>query len=187
DACAQNPTFLDTPDAGVGGGDTDIVIAPERNALGNYNIYTSSLSLANITTSVSLDGGSTFALTPISTPSTVNDRQWNATYGVNTIYLSFNIGATQPGQVLELYRSSGAGAAGTFVGPFLPRGAAVDPNIPYGLGNLAVDPRSGGNEITLTSGPDGEGNVYQGYHQNENEVWMAVSRDFGATWAQSKV
>ncbi len=185
DVCAQSPTYLDNPDAGAGGGDTDIAIAPEKNALGNYNIYTSSLSLANVTSSTSLDGGNTFVLTPISTPSTVNDRQWNATYGVNTIYLSFNIGATQPGQVLELYRSPAAGAAGTFLGPYLPRGAA-DPQITYGLGNLAVDQRPGGDEVTGTAGADGEGNVYQGYHQNDgNEVWMAVSRDFGVTWTQS--
>jgi hypothetical protein len=52
---------------------------------------------------------------------------------------------------------------------------------------MAVDRRAGGNEITLSSGPDGEGNVYHGYHQNENEVWVAVSRDFGTTWSQSKV
>ena len=187
DVCAQGPTFQNQPDAGVGGGDTDIAIAPMPNTLGFHNIYTSSLSLANVTTSTSLDGGATFALTPISTPSTVQDRQWNAAYGVNTLYLSFNIGATQPGQVLKLYRSSAAGLAGTFVGPFLPRGT-IDPLITYGLGNLAVDTRPGGNELTLTAGPDGQGNVYQGWYQNEgNEVWMGVSRDFGTTWTQSKV
>ena len=187
DVCAQSPVFQNQPDAGVGGGDTDMAIAPEANALGFHNLYTSSLSLANVTSSTSLDGGATFALTPISTPSTVQDREWNAAYGVNTLYLSFNIGATQPGQVLKLYRSSGAGLAGTFVGPFLPRGT-IDPTITYGLGNLAVDTRPGGNELLLIAGPDGQGNVYQGWNQNDaNEVWMGVSRDFGTTWAQSKV
>jgi hypothetical protein len=187
DLCSQSPAFQNQPDAGAGGGDTDIAIAPEPNALGFHNIYTSSLSLANVTSSTSLDGGATFALTPISTPSTVQDRQWNAAYGANTLYLSFNIGATQPGQVLKLYRSSGAGLAGTFVGPFLPRGT-IDPTITYGLGNLAVDTRPGGNELTLVAGPDGQGNVYQGWHQNEgNEVWVGVSRDFGTTWTQTKV
>jgi hypothetical protein len=88
--------------------------------------------------------------------------------------------------VLKLYRSSGAGLAGTFVGPFLPRGT-IDPTITYGLGNLAVDTRPGGNELTLMAGPDGQGNVYQGWYQNDgNEVWVGVSRDFGTTWTQSK-
>jgi hypothetical protein len=187
DVCAQSPTFLDSPDAGAGGGDTDIAIASERNALGNFNIYTSSLSLANVTSSTSVDGGATFVLTPFSNESAAEDRQWNAAYGVNTLYLSFNVGATQPGQVLEFFRSSAAGAGGSFEGPFYPRGATVDPAIHYGLGNMAVDRRAGGNEVTLTAGADGEGNVYQGYHQNENEVWVAVSRDFGTTWSQSKV
>ena len=187
DVCGQTPVFQNQPDAGVGGGDTDIAIAPEANALGFHNIYTSSLSLANVTSSTSLDGGATFALTPISTPSTVQDREWNAAYGVNTLYLSFNIGATQPGQVLKLYRSSGAGLAGTFAGPFLPRGT-IDPTITYGLGNLAVDRRPGGNEVTLMAGPDGQGNVYQGWDQDDGrEVWVGVSRDFGTTWTQSKV
>ena len=187
DVCSQTPAFVDQPDAGVGGGDTDIAIAPQVNALGYHNIYTSSLSLANVTTSTSLDGGATFALTPISTPSTVQDRQWNAAYGANTLYLSFNVGATQPGQVLKLYRSSGAGLAGTFVGPFLPRGT-IDPTITYGLGNLAVDTRPGGDETLLAAGPDGQGNVYQGWNQNDaNEVWVGVSRDFGTTWLQSRV
>lgn len=187
DVCAQSPAFQNQPDAGVGGGDTDMAIAPVANALGFHNIYTSSLSLANVTSSTSLDGGATFALTPISTPSTVQDRQWNAAYGVNTLYLSFNIGATQPGQVLKLYRSSGAGLAGTFVGPFLPRGT-IDPTITYGLGCMAVDTRPGGDEVLLAAGPDGQGNVYQGWHQNSgNEVWVGASRDFGTTWIQSKV
>ena len=117
DACAQNPIFLDSPDAGAGGGDTDLAIASEKNALGNYNIYTSSLSLANVTSSTSADGGATFVTTPFSNESVAEDRQWNAAYGVNTLYLSFNIGAIQPGQVLEFFRSSAAGAAGSFVGP----------------------------------------------------------------------
>ena len=187
DVCAASPAFQNQPDAGAGGGDTDMAIAPVANALGFHNIYTSSLSLANVTSSTSLDGGATFALTPISTPSTVQDREWNAAYGVNTLYLSFNIGATQPGQVLKLYRSSGAGLAGTFVGPFLPRGT-IDPTITYGLGNMAVDTRTGGNELTRAAGPDGQGNVYQGWHQNDgNEVWVGASRDFGTTWIQSKV
>jgi hypothetical protein len=187
DVCVQSPAFQNQPDAGAGGGDTDIAIAPEANALGFHNIYTSSLSLANVTSSTSLDGGATFALTPISTPSTVQDRQWNAAYGVNTLYLSFNIGATQPGQVLKLYRSSGAGLGGTFVGPFLPRGT-IDPTITYGLGDMAVDTRPGGDEVLLTAGPDGQGNVYHGWHQNDgNEVWVGVSRDFGTTWIQSQV
>lgn len=187
DICAQSPVFQNQPDAGQGGGDTDMAIATQLNALGNYNIYTSSLSLANVTSSTSVDGGQTFVLTPVSNEQAVEDRQWNAAYGVNTIYLSFNVGATQPGQQLEFYRSSAAGAGGTFAGPFFPR-ANQSPTATYGLGNMAVDRRDGGNEATLMAGPDGQGNVYQGFHENDGaEVWIAVSRDFGTTWSTSKV
>src|SRR5262249_61031682 len=59
DACGQAYTFVGTPDAGIGGGDTEIRTAPEKNVLGNYNVYTSSLTLANITTPGSFDGGHT--------------------------------------------------------------------------------------------------------------------------------
>ncbi len=189
DACAQNPLFLNQPDAGVGGGDTDIAIATVRNALGFYNIYTSSLYLANITSSTSVDGGATFVQSFLSTPFPVNDRQWNAAYGQNTVYLSWREGATQPGNTLLVTRSSAAGAPGTFTGGFPVWTSPGVSDLTQGkeLGNMTTDRRPGGNELSLTAGSDGQGNVYHGFVQNSNEVWVAVSRDFGTTWTSSKV
>ena len=42
-----------------GGGDTDLAVAPDKNAAGFYNVYVSSLSLANVDVSTSTDGGVT--------------------------------------------------------------------------------------------------------------------------------
>lgn len=189
DVCAQSPIFLDNPDAGAGGGDTDIEIASIPNALGFYNIYTSSLSLANITSSTSMDGGVTFVPTPLSTPIPVNDRQWNAAYGQNTLYLSWREGATQPGNTLLVTHSLAAGAPGTFTGPFpvWTDAEVSNPQLTKQLGNMAADQRAGGNEITGMAGANGEGNVYHGFSQNANEIWVAVSRDFGTTWNSTLV
>ncbi len=189
DVCAQSPIFLDNPDAGVGGGDTDIEIATVLNPLGFYNIYTSSLTLANITSSTSMDGGVTFVPTPISTPIPVNDRQWNAAYGQNTLYLSWREGATSPGNTLLVNRSPAAGAPGTFVGavPVWTDAEVSDPQLDHQLGNMACDTRPGGNEVTGTAGPDGEGNVYHAFTQELNQVWIAVSRNFGLTWNSTLV
>lgn len=189
DVCASSPIFLDNPDAGVGGGDTDIEIASVPNALGFYNIYTSSLTLANVTSSTSMDGGVTFVPTPISTPIPVNDRQWNAAYGQRTLYLSWREGATQPGNTLLVTRSAAAGSPGTFLGPFpvWTDAEVSDPLLPHQLGNMAADQRPGGDEVTGMAGPNGEGNVYHGFSQSGNQIWVAVSRDFGATWNSTLV
>src|SRR5438128_5888826 len=48
-----------------GGGDTDLAVAPAKNASGFYNVYVSSLTLANVDVSTSMDGGNTWALNPI--------------------------------------------------------------------------------------------------------------------------
>lgn len=42
--------------AAPGGGDTDLAVAPDKNANGFYNVYVASLSLANVDVSTSMDG-----------------------------------------------------------------------------------------------------------------------------------
>ena len=56
----QSPNGLSSAnDTGFapGGGDTDLAVAPVRNAAGNFNVYVSSLSLANVDVSTSTDRG----------------------------------------------------------------------------------------------------------------------------------
>lgn len=188
DVCAQAPIFYDSPDAGVGGGDTDIEIAPERNALGNYNIYTSSLTLANITSSTSLDNGNTFVPVVVSDPTPVNDRQFNAAYGASTVFLSWR--TLNTGNQLFCARSDNAGLS---FGPPVPvYDDVVGTTLATQLGNLVCDTRPGAT-APIAAGADGEGNLYHGYilttqdASSGHKIYVAVSRDFGLTWTSSLV
>lgn len=188
DACSASPIFRNSPDQGAGGGDTDIIVAPERNIFGFYNIYVSSLSLANITSSTSLDGGDTFVATPVSDPVPVNDRQWNAAYGANTLYLSWR--SLNTGNQLFCARSDNGGL--TFGAPIPVYDDIVGTALSTQLGNMATDTRPGAS-VPLSAGPDGQGNIYHGYiltTQSATEghkIYVAVSRDFGLTWTSHLV
>jgi len=189
DACAQATTFVGAPDDGVGGGDAEIRTAPEKNPLGHYNVYTSSLSLANITTAVSFDGGNTFVATPLSSYSPVVDRNWNATYGSSICYLSFVNGATQPGNLLEVVRMDYTGMAAPTIAPasVVWDPISVDPNQRHQKGNIVVDQRPGANTALLTAGPNGEGNVYTCWNESGQRVYCSVSTNFATTWTHHLV
>jgi hypothetical protein len=75
-----------------GGGDVDVAVAPEKNANGVYNVYVSSLTLANIDVSTSSDRGATWTLNPVTTPETIDDREWIAADGVSKVCISYHNG-----------------------------------------------------------------------------------------------
>lgn len=190
DACGQAYSFLGAPDAGLGGGDTDIEVAPEVNALGNYNVYMSSLTAANITTAVSINGGTTFVPYALSTFTPVVDRQWQATYGPSIMYLSYRNGATQPGQLLEVARLDYTGLAAPVIGPpsvVWDPSTGVDPQLSHDMGNMVVDQRPGANTVTLTAAANGAGNVYHGWTEAGQRVFVSRSTDFGRTWTHHLV
>ena len=188
DVCAQSPLFLDSPDAGVGGGDSDIEIAPERNALGFYNIYTSSLTLANITSATSLDGGATFIPIVISDALPVNDRQFNASYGANTLWLSWR--SLNTGNQLFCARSDNGGLG--FGVPAPVYDDVVGTALTTQLGNMVCDQRPGAT-APIAAGPDGEGSLYHGYilttqdATNGHKIYVATSHNFGLTWTSHLV
>src|SRR5206468_11763485 len=183
----QGYTFIGTPDAGAGGGDTELETAPGQNTLGFYNVYQSSLTAANVTTAVSFDGGHTFVPTPVSTINPVDDRQWNAAYGANLCYLSYRNGATQPGNFLECVRLDYTGMGAPVIGPTSVVWAGLDPTLARELGNMVTDRRPGANATLLMSGADGEGNVYHGWTEEGHRVFVSVSHDFGTTWTHRLV
>ena len=191
DACAQDYTFVDLTDLSVGGGDIDIEVATERNPITNhYNIYMSSLWLGNITSVTSVDGGNTFVPVVVSDPVPVNDRQWNAAYGPLTLYLSWR--SLNVGNQLFISRSDNAGL--TFGVPVPVYNDVVGTVLATQLGNLAADTRPvPAGTLPLTSGPDGEANLYHGYiltTQNltgGHTIYVAVSKNFGTTWTSKKV
>jgi hypothetical protein len=171
-----------------GGGDTDLAIAPDKNAAGFYNVYVASLSLANIDVSTSTDGGATWALSPVTTPETADDREWIAADTGNKVCISYHNGP----QGITVGCSSNAGLL------FTQFTTAIDPAHAFqisenSIGNLAIDP---GSHI-----------IYQTYSAittaaetacapqlglvagtcNYHGVYMAVSTDGGATFTDYPV
>jgi hypothetical protein len=195
-------TTLASPDAGSqtndtgfapGGGDTDMAVAPDVNpATGNYNVYVASLSLANVDVSVSTDGGQTWTLNPITTPETVDDREWIAADG--SFGYCFSYHDAQQGITVGCGKTVGStGVAGT-----TQYASALDANHAFQtseneIGNLAIDPSS---HV-----------IYQGYSAittaaetacapqlgvsagtcNYHGVYMAVSTDGGLTFTDYPV
>src|SRR5438094_6710780 len=86
------------PESGFepGGGDTDVAVATAPNALGNYNAYVVSLTLANVDVSSSTDYGATWRLNP-ATALPIDDRPWVAATGASKVCISY---LTAPGILL---------------------------------------------------------------------------------------
>ena len=144
-------TTLASPNAGSqanntgfapGGGDTDIAVAPDPNpATGKYNVYVASLTLANVDISVSTDGGQSWTLNPITTPETVDDREWIAADGAFGYCFSYHDGPQ--GITVGCGKTVGSsGVTGT-----TQYASALDANHAFQIseneiGNLAIDPSS---------------------------------------------
>lgn len=152
----------------------------------------SSLTLANITSATSRDGGNTFVPVVVSDPVPVNDRQWNAAYGAETLYLSWR--SLNTGNQLFCARSDNGGA--TFGAPVPVYDDIVGTTISTQLGNLCVDERPvPAGTLPLTAGPDGQGAVYHGYMLTTQDapngvghrLYVAVSKDFGVNWTSHLV
>lgn len=121
------------------GGDTDVAVAPAKNAAGNYNVYVSSLSLANVDVSTSTDNGVSWSLNPIGATISGDDREWVAADGASNVCLSYHDVATFN---IDVNCSADAGAT------FTQLGEAIDANHSYAInaneiGNLAIDTSAG--------------------------------------------
>lgn len=169
---------------GPSGGDTDVAIAPMRNALGQYNVYVASLSLANVDVSTSRDGGVTWRTNYTSATVPVDDREWIAADGASKVCISYHDVATFN---IDVSCSTDAGL--TFTQPSV----AIDPSHAFLLqnneiGNLVIDPASHviyqvfsgiASSSEVASGTQGT----TGYHA----VWVAVSTDGGQTFTDHLV
>jgi hypothetical protein len=86
----------------IGGADADIAVAPERNAVGRFNVYAASLwgqvvaglFVGDISLAVSSDGGRTWLLHPLAAEVPVDDRPWLAADGPCRVYLTYHAGPT---------------------------------------------------------------------------------------------
>src|SRR5438552_13490171 len=73
-----------------GGGDTDLAVAPVRNAAGTFNVYVASLSLANVDVSTSSDNGASWTLNPVAADVPGDDREWIAADGASKVCVSYH-------------------------------------------------------------------------------------------------
>jgi len=182
-------TYLGMPDAGStsnnsgfapGGGDTDLAVAPAKNAHGVYNVYVASLSGANVDVSTSTDGGSSFVLNPVGAVVPVDDREWIAADGSSKVCVSYHDATSN----IDVNCSAVAGA----VGSFTQVGDAIDASHLYLLnnneiGNLAIDPRNHYVYQTFSGVGSPAGAVTENFHV----VYMAVSTDGGKTFTDHVV
>lgn len=85
-----DPYFIGTPDTfGLGGEDSDATVAPEKNAAGFYNVYSTSLWIGASSLAWSQDGGQTFQLFNLGgVPA--QDRPWLSADGPCTLYLTYH-------------------------------------------------------------------------------------------------
>ncbi|MDX6513500.1 MAG: hypothetical protein QOE36_3004, partial [Gaiellaceae bacterium] len=120
-----------------GGGDTDVAVAPVKNLFGYYNVYVASLSLANIDVSTSQNAGATWRLNPVTTPETIDDREWIAADGMQKVCISYH----NAPQGITVGCSTNAGLT------FAQWAPAIDAAHAYqtannAIGNLAIDART---------------------------------------------
>jgi len=166
-----------------GGGDTDVAVATAQNALGNYNAYVVSLTLANVDVSSSTDNGATWRLNP-ATALPIDDRPWVAATGASKVCISY---LTAPGILLPnvgLHVQCSSDAGQTF-----PQLANAYDTSDVGLaasqggsrtGNLVFDPSNPSYLYTVFA--------YENIEDAPNpsaflhNVGMAVSSDGGLTW-----
>ena len=125
---------VNTYDMGTGGSDSDIAVAPDGT------LYASGLTYpACATVSRSGDGDRTWLGVPMSACARsplVNDRQWNATAGNDTLY---TVVGDPGGREIDLIRS-GTGGALVLPSTTMRLTTAQDYQWP---GTVAVDPRRG--------------------------------------------
>src|SRR5262249_829170 len=126
-----------------GGGDTDLAVAPDKNAAGFYNVYVASLSLVNVDVSTSSDGGATWSLNPVTTPETIDDREWIPADPNNKVCISYH----DAPQGIRVGCRSNAGST------FTQFATAIDPDHAFqiaenSIGNPAID--SGSHTIYQT-------------------------------------
>jgi hypothetical protein len=172
-------TYLGQPDGGqsasatagrtpgVGGGDEDIAIGSAGR------VYVASLfgvqQPMTITMSGSTTGGATWLANPMSQNVPLDDRQWIAAAGENTVYLTFaQSGALLVGtNSIFCMKSTDGGLTFPQIAEVTKPELGVQPEF---QGNIAVDPRNG-NVYTVFIGHPG------------NYVYVARSTDGGLTFA----
>lgn len=156
------------PEEGFGGYDVDIVVAPERNPQGRYNIYLTSLWTGGNSLAVSQDDGRTWSVLPAATTVALVDRPWLQADGPCTAYLASK-DVLSDVTVFETFD----GCAEVLT----PRAAtsAFPPGTRVRTGRFGVD--------TSPRSPYQHAIYYPGVAEAGRRVVVSVSTDGGRTWA----
>ncbi len=186
---SPNRVTLDNQTVSPAGGDTDLALAPARNALGYYNVYVASLvrtpPLADIFVSSSHDGGQTWFVNPVAANLPVDDREWVAADGASKVCLSYHAIATTDELVVECSYDGGL--------TFPQTASAFDANHQFlaglnnQIGSLAIDPN---NHVVyqsfagIASAADLQCDATQ---DCLHAVWLASSLDGGLTFTDHLV
>jgi hypothetical protein len=171
-----------------GGGDVDVAVAPVANGTGFYNVYVASLTLANVDVSTSTDGGTTWKLNPVTTPETLDDREWIAADGASKVCISYHNGP----QGTTVGCSADAGTTFTQFAPAFDAAHQFQTG-ENSIGNLAID--SGSHTIyqtysAITTADETACAPQLGVSAGTCDyhgVYMAVSTDGGATFTDYPV
>ncbi len=151
-----------TTGTGLGGGDEDLAVGTSGN------VYMNSLWLGSTTQASSFNGGNTWAVNPLSSDVPANDRQWIASYGSNTLFLTYKqLGALLNGTVsILVVKSTDGGLTFPQITQVTTPVSGVQPG---DQGNIAVDPNNGNVYIVF-------------FDQTSTQVWIARSTDGGVTF-----
>ena len=159
DACVAAGNCI----GGLGGGDDSIDVSP-----GGY-LYISSLLPSSVTMSVSMDGGTggvaqgqAWQVNPASSGIPINDRQWIASYGPQTLYMTFDQAPVNT--TIWFTKSTDAGRTWAAPSMLIPLQTLSREN------NIAVDHYNG--------------NIYGTYTPagSPNQLNFLRSTDGGTTW-----
>jgi hypothetical protein len=129
-----------TSDTGFapGGGDTDLAVATKKNSSGRYNVYVSSLTLADVDVSTSTNRGETWHLNPVGAiVGGADDREWIAADGATKICVSYH----------DVEKNIDVNCSFDAASTFTQLASAIDPSHAFQIGeneigNLAIDART---------------------------------------------
>lgn len=175
------------PTVAPGGGDTDLAVAPARNANGVYTVYVASLNLANVDVSTSLDGGKSWTLNPTSATIPGDDREWIAADGVSKVCISYHAEGSTSDIFVDC--STNSGTTFTQVANAFDSAHLYNADFNNSIGNLAIDPHnhylyqtfSGIDQNDVANCTSGTGPC------NTHVVYMAVSTDGGQSFTDYPV
>lgn len=141
-----NPPACTSAGLSPAGGDTDLAVAPVKNAKGFYNLYVASLAttppLANIFVSTSQDGGDSWVV-PIKPAASipVDDREWAAADGASKVCISYHSTVTTNDIVVNCSYDAGTTFPQT-ASAFDAEHFLVFAGFNNVIGNLAIDPHN---------------------------------------------